>query len=62
MNSLVNDFDLERLLYVGQREYAIVKSTDEYVDFIGSTDATTCHIVLLVDKGIKLFFLHFNCN
>lgn len=37
-------------LYIGQREYGTVKFDDPYVDFIVSDAATTCHIVLLVDK------------
>jgi hypothetical protein len=38
-------------LYIGQREWATVKSDDPFVDIIGSDAATTCHIVLIVDDG-----------
>ena len=40
-----------RCLYVGQREIAAVTFQDPYIDIIGSDDATTCHIVLLVDES-----------
>jgi len=40
-----------KCLYVGQREYATVQNIDPFIDIIGSDDATTCHIVLLVDQG-----------
>ncbi len=39
-----------KCLYVGQREYASVCFDDKSIDFIGSSDATTCHICLIVDK------------
>ena len=43
-------------MYVGQREYATVTYTDPFIDIIGSDDATTCHILLLVDET------NFNCS
>ena len=38
-------------LYVGQREWATVLFDDKHLDTIGSDDATTCHIVLIVDDA-----------
>ncbi len=40
-----------KCLYVGQREYATLQHSDPFIDIVGSDDATTCHIVLLVDQG-----------
>jgi len=40
-----------KCLYVGQREYATIKSIDTQIDIVGSDDATTCHIVLIVDQS-----------
>ncbi len=62
--------DSLRCLYVGQREVATVTSGDPFIDIIGSDDATTCHIVLLVDeskKNIKLIlynkaYIRMLCN
>ena len=48
---LTNSLDNKKLLYVGQREYATVKFDDKFIDFIGTNDATTCHIVLIVDQS-----------
>jgi protein N-terminal asparagine amidohydrolase len=42
-----------KCLYVGQREYATVQSNDPLIDIVGSDDATTCHIVLIVDESIN---------
>jgi protein N-terminal asparagine amidohydrolase len=47
----VDDLGPVKCLYVGQREYATVQHNDPFIDIIGSDDATTCHIVLLVDQG-----------
>lgn len=44
-----------RCLFVGQREYATVSYQDPVIDIIGSDDATTCHIALLVDESNKLY-------
>lgn len=35
------------LLYIGQREMAIVAPEDETIQVLGTDDATTCHIVIL---------------
>lgn len=35
------------LLYIGQREMAVVSPEDEFVQVLGTDDATTCHIVIL---------------
>jgi len=41
----------ERLLYVQQREFAVVSPSDDKVDILGSEDATTCHIVVFRHTG-----------
>ena len=38
------------VLYVHQKEYAIVKKSDKNISIVGSDDATTCHIVVLVNQ------------
>lgn len=53
---LENEFNLNKCLYVGQREYATVRYDDSVIDIIGSADATTCHIVLIVDQCIILTY------
>ena len=40
-----------KCLFVGQREYATVQFDDPFIDIVGSDDATTCHIVLIVDES-----------
>ena len=40
-----------KCLFVDQREYATVKFDDPYICIIGSDNATTCHIVLIVDES-----------
>jgi len=40
-----------RLLYVLQREFAVVSPADERVDVLGSEDATTCHLLVLRHTG-----------
>lgn len=40
----------EGVLYVTQKEYAVLKSDDKNFSIIGSDDATTCHIVVLVNR------------
>lgn len=37
----------DNVLYVTQKEYAVIKLADEKISVIGSDDATTCHIVVL---------------
>ena len=37
----------DNVLYINQREYGIVSQEDRVVKFIGSEDATTCHIVVM---------------
>lgn len=41
----------DRALFVSQREYATVSRKDETLNFVGSEDATTCHIVVLVSSS-----------
>ena len=36
----------DKVLYVHQREFGSVKLNDKNIKFIGSTDATTCHIIV----------------
>lgn len=45
-----------RLLYVCQREYAAVSSycNKSNLQYIGSDDATTCHIVILIEPKMKI--------
>ena len=38
-----------KVLYVTQREYAIVKKDDEKISVVGSDDATTCHVAVLIN-------------
>ncbi|XP_032799012.2 protein N-terminal asparagine amidohydrolase [Daphnia magna] len=40
----------EGVLYVTQKEYAVLKNDDENLSMIGTDDATTCHIVVLVNR------------
>lgn len=37
-------------LYVGQREFAVVPGYDDRVLYVGSEDATTCHVVIFRHK------------
>lgn len=46
------------LLYVGQREMAAVATHDKNVNIIGSSDATTCIIVVVRHSG--LFFSQYS--
>jgi len=39
------------LLYVQQREFAVVAPSDDKIDVIGSDDATTCHLLVLRHTG-----------
>ncbi|KAA0199622.1 hypothetical protein HAZT_HAZT001010 [Hyalella azteca] len=39
------------LLYVAQREFAVVPGSDNRVKVVGSDDATTCHIVMFLHKA-----------
>ena len=39
-----------RVLYVTQKEYVIVKKDDTHISWVGSDDATTCHVVVLVNQ------------
>ena len=48
--------DVERvvspgLLYVMQREYAVVSPRDQHISVLGSEDATTCHFVVIRHSG-----------
>ena len=40
-------------MYIGQREIGTLSAEDPTINIIGSDDATTCHIVLIVDPGTK---------
>ena len=40
-----------KLLYVLQREFAVVSPTDDKIDVLGSEDATTCHLLALRHTG-----------
>lgn len=37
----------EYVLYVAQREFGVVPSNDPKIKYVGSDDATTCHIVII---------------
>ncbi|KAF2365651.1 Protein N-terminal asparagine amidohydrolase [Trinorchestia longiramus] len=39
------------MLYVAQREFAVVPGSDERVKTVGSDDATTCHIIVFLHKA-----------
>ena len=41
----------DRVLYVSQREYATVAKQDNTLSFIGSGDATTCSILVLISEN-----------
>lgn len=45
------------LLYVNQREMAVVASHDKNVTIIGSDDATTCIIVIVRHLGKREFHI-----
>ncbi|XP_019644276.1 PREDICTED: protein N-terminal asparagine amidohydrolase-like isoform X1 [Branchiostoma belcheri] len=47
----VRTLGTDRVLYVNQREYAATGPSDDVVQFIGSEDATTCHIAVLRHTG-----------
>lgn len=40
-----------KLLYVLQREFAVVSPADDKIDILGSEDATTCHLLILRHTG-----------
>lgn len=40
----------EKVLYVTQKEYAVVRSDDQNISVVGTDDATTCHIVVLINR------------
>jgi protein N-terminal asparagine amidohydrolase len=40
----------EGVLYITQKEYAVLHSSDENFSIVGTDDATTCHIVVLVNR------------
>ena len=48
-----NELSSKGCLYVGQREIATVRADDPFIQIVGSDDATTCHIVLIVDAVNK---------
>lgn len=41
----------ERVLYVTQKEYAVLKSDDPNISIMGTDDATTCHIVIMINRN-----------
>ncbi|RDD37066.1 Protein N-terminal asparagine amidohydrolase [Trichoplax sp. H2] len=45
------NFHSGKVLYVAQREYAVVQFSDDNVQIMGSEDATTCHIVIIRHTG-----------
>lgn len=51
MQNIKSEQDSIRCLFVGQRESATVLFKDPFIDIIGSDDATTCHIALIVDDS-----------
>lgn len=40
----------EQVLYVTQKEYAVVESSDTKIKLLGSDDATTCHIAVIINR------------
>lgn len=40
----------EGVMYVTQKEYAVLKSDDQNFTVLGTDDATTCHIVVMVNR------------
>ena len=51
----------DKILYVNQREYATVASTDQHLRFVGSDDATTCHLLVIQDETVGISSLgHFD--
>lgn len=46
----VQTIETENVLFVAQKEYAIVKSDDTLFKLIGTDDATTCHIIVMKNK------------
>ncbi|XP_078610871.1 protein N-terminal asparagine amidohydrolase-like [Branchiostoma floridae x Branchiostoma japonicum] len=47
----VRTLGTDGVLYVNQREYAATGPSDDVVQFLGSEDATTCHIAVLRHTG-----------
>ncbi|XP_066980037.1 protein N-terminal asparagine amidohydrolase-like [Macrobrachium rosenbergii] len=50
----------EYSLYVAQGEFAVVPASDAKVKYIGSDDATTCHIVIIRHKSGTVCVAHFD--
>lgn len=40
----------EGVLYVTQKEYAVLSDNDENISIMGTDDATTCHIVVIINR------------
>ena len=40
----------EGVLYVTQKEYAVLRSDDENISIMGTDDATTCHIIVIINR------------
>ena len=50
--STKRDFcSLDKVLYVSQREHATVSRKDRTLNFVGTGDATTCHLVVLISEN-----------
>ncbi|XP_023341157.1 uncharacterized protein LOC111711131 [Eurytemora carolleeae] len=45
-------FPRDKYLYVGEHEMVAVTQDDLNIEFIGSEDATTCHIIILREKNL----------
>ena len=57
--SILSQFDenfrFSGLVYVGQREVAFLNTNQEFgLNYLGSEDATTCHIIVLQNSRTKL--------
>ncbi|XP_068243211.1 protein N-terminal asparagine amidohydrolase-like isoform X1 [Palaemon carinicauda] len=50
----------EYCLYVAQGEFAVVPGNDPKIEYIGSDDATTCHIVIIKHTSGTVCVAHFD--
>eukprot|EP00794_Sanderia_malayensis_P020035 gene20035-22000_t len=55
--------ECDKVLYIMQKEYATIKRNkrNPTVKFIGSEDATTCHVVVMITKS-AVSMGHFDCT
>lgn len=52
----------QNVLYIAQKEYAIVKKDDNKISVMGTDDATTCHIVVLINREkASVCLAHIDC-